>query len=130
MTEQEKKIPPTDPGRKANPVFKEEGRKSSMGLDENIGGMLCYIFIVGLVFLFMEKENRFIRFHALQAVFLGVALFVLSLVLSVIPIVGWILSLLMGPFVLFMVIFMMYQAYQGKYYKLPVIGEMADKQLK
>ncbi|MEK5038430.1 DUF4870 domain-containing protein [Sporosarcina sp. FSL K6-3457] len=107
-----------------------DNKKSSIGLDENIGGMLCYIFIIGLVFLFMEKENQFIRFHALQAVFLGVFLFILNLVLGIIPIIGWILSLLMGPLVLFMIVFMMYQAYKGKYFKLPVIGDMAEKQLK
>ena len=36
----------------------------------------------------------------------------------------------MGPFVLFMIVFMMYQSYKGKLYKLPVIGDMAEKQLK
>ena len=70
-------------------LCRKRGKKnSSIGLDENIGGMLCYIFIIGLIFLFMEKENRFIRFHALQAVFLGVFLFILNLVFAVIPIIG------------------------------------------
>lgn len=109
-----------------NPELKNKG---SMGLDENIGGMLCYIFIVGLVFLFMEKENRFIRFHALQAVFLGVFLLLVNIALGVIPVIGWFISLLMGPIILILVIFMMYQAYQGKYYKLPILGEMVEKQL-
>ena len=105
-------------------------KNNAIGLDENIAGMLCYIFIIGLIFLFMEKENRFIRFHALQAVFLGAALFIISLVLSIIPIIGWIVSLLMGPIVIILVIFMMYKAYQGAYFKLPFIGDMAEKQLK
>lgn len=127
MTDLDKKVTPDEA---EGPVQKEGKKNSSIGLDENIGGMLCYIFIIGLIFLFMEKENRFIRFHALQAVFLGVFLFILNLVFAVIPIIGWILSLLMGPFVLFMIVFMMYQAYKGKLYKLPVIGDMAEKQLK
>ncbi|WP_342511844.1 DUF4870 domain-containing protein [Sporosarcina sp. FSL K6-1522] len=127
MTEHEKK---DDATCKANPVFKEDGRTSSMGLDENIGGMLCYIFIIGLVFLFMEKENRFIRFHALQAVFLGVALLIANIALELVPVIGWIFNLLMGPFILGIIVFMMYQAYKGKYYKLPFVGEMAEKQLK
>ncbi|WP_342515008.1 DUF4870 domain-containing protein [Sporosarcina sp. FSL K6-1522] len=105
-------------------------KKNAIGLDDNIAGMLCYIFIIGLIFLFMEKENRFIRFHALQAVFLGVALFIISLVLGVIPIIGWLVSLLMGPITLVLVIFMMYKAYQGTSYKLPFIGDMVEKQLK
>lgn len=107
----------------------EEKKKGSMGLDENIGGMLCYIFIVGLVFLFIEKENRFIRFHALQAVFLGVFLLLVNIILSFIPVIGWLFSLLMGPVILFLVVFMMFQAYKGKYYKLPILGDMAEKQL-
>ena len=123
MSEQERKIPIDDEGDSKN-------KKTSIGLDENIGGMLCYIFIIGLIFLFMEKENRFIRFHALQAVFLGVALLIINLVLGIIPIIGVIISFLMAPFVLFIVIFMMYQTYQGKLYKLPFIGDMAEKQLK
>lgn len=101
-----------------------------MGLDENIGEMLCYIFIIGLVFLFMEKENRFIRFHALQAIFLGVALLIANIALELVPVIGWIFNLLMGPFILGIIVFMMYQAYKGKYYKLPFVGEMAEKQLK
>ncbi|MFJ7935866.1 DUF4870 domain-containing protein [Sporosarcina sp. NPDC096371] len=128
-TEQEKKGLPDELASNTSPEPEETSKKSTIGLDENIGGMLCYIFIVCLVFMFMEKENRFIRFHALQAVFLGVFLIVFGLVLGVIPIIGWILSLFMGPLVLVMVVFMMYQAYQGKYYKLPVIGDMAEKQL-
>lgn len=107
----------------------EVKKKGSMGLDENIGGMLCYIFIIGLVFLFMEKENRFIRFHALQAVFLGVFLLLVNIALSFIPVIGWLVSLLMGPIVLFLVVFMMFQAYKGEYYKLPVLGDMVEKQL-
>lgn len=105
-------------------------KNSSVGLDENIGGMLCYIFIIGLIFLFMEKENRFIRFHALQSVFLGVALLILSIGLNMIPILGTILSLFLAPLTLALVVFMMYQTYQGKLYKLPVVGDMAEKQLK
>ncbi|WOV86300.1 DUF4870 domain-containing protein [Sporosarcina oncorhynchi] len=106
-----------------------EQRKTSIGLTENVGGMLCYIFIIGLVFLFMEKENRFIRFHALQAVFTAVAVLLISILLGFIPIIGFILSLLMGPVVFGLMIFMMYQAYQGKYFKLPFIGDMVEKQL-
>lgn len=111
-------------------VNQEEKKGSTIGLDENIGGMLCYIFIIGLLFLIFEKENRFIRFHALQAVFLGVALFIIGMILGFIPIIGLLLSILWTPIVLAIMVFMMIQAYKGKYYKLPIIGDMAEKQLK
>lgn len=116
-------------GQSVEPVPKPEGGKTSIGLTENVGGMLCYIFIIGLIFLFMEKENRFIRFHALQAVFLAVAIFLISVVIGFIPVIGIIFSLLLGPLAFALMIFMMYQAYQGKYYKLPFIGDMVENQL-
>lgn len=114
----------------AQTVFKDEKERSTLGLDENIGGMLCYIFIIGLIFLIIEKDNRFIRFHALQAVFLGVFLFIVGLILGAIPIIGVLLGLLWTPVVLALMVFMMIQAYKEKYYKLPIIGDLAEKQLK
>lgn len=107
----------------------ETNKKTSIGLTENVGGMLCYIFIIGLIFLFMEKENRFIRFHALQAVFTAVAIFLIGIVLGFIPVIGFIISLLLGPLSFVLMIFMMYQAYQGKYFKLPFIGDLVENQL-
>lgn len=111
------------------PVSTDKEKKTSIGLTENVGGMLCYIFIIGIIFLFAEKENRFIRFHALQSIFLAVAIFLISIVLGFIPIIGWFASLLLGPLAFALMIFMMYQAYQGKYYKLPYIGDLVEKQL-
>ncbi|MDN4607887.1 DUF4870 domain-containing protein [Sporosarcina highlanderae] len=107
----------------------EANRKTSIGLTENVGGMLCYIFIIGLIFLFMEKENRFIRFHALQAVFTAVAIILISIMLGFIPVIGFVISLLLGPLSFVLMIFMMYQAYQGNYFKLPFIGDLVENQL-
>lgn len=129
MNENENKTTSAEESTSLQPALNTNQNKTSIGLTENVGGMLCYIFIIGLVFLFMEKENRFIRFHALQAVFTAVAVLLISIVLGFIPIIGFILSLLMGPVVFGLMIFMMYQAYQGKYFKLPFIGDMAEKQL-
>ncbi|MCG7342650.1 DUF4870 domain-containing protein [Sporosarcina sp. ACRSL] len=108
---------------------KKEGQKTSIGLTENVGGMLCYIFIIGLIFLFMEKENRFIRFHALQSVFLAIAIFLISIILGFIPVIGTIGSLLLSPLAFVLMIFMMYKSYHGHYYKLPFIGDLVDNQL-
>jgi len=112
-------------------IFKEEeGKKPTMsGLDENIAGLLCYLFSIfaGIVFLIIEKENKFIRFHAMQAIFTFLVIVGLSLILNIIPIIGFIVSLLMAPFIFFLSIFLMYQAYQGKMYKLPYIGDLAEK---
>ncbi|WHT46844.1 DUF4870 domain-containing protein [Sporosarcina thermotolerans] len=91
--------------------------------------MLCYIFIIGIVFLIIEKENRFIRFHALQAVFTALAIFLIGIVLGFIPIIGFMISLLLGPLSFVLMIFLMYQAYKGNYFKLPFIGDLVENQL-
>ncbi|WP_432359877.1 DUF4870 domain-containing protein [Sporosarcina sp. UB5] len=130
MNEKEKETrTTTDQPPEKTTHAKAEGNKTSSGLTENVGGLLCYIFIIGLIFLFVEKENRFIRFHALQSVFMAIAIFLISIVLGFVPLVGAIASLLLSPLALALMIFMMYQAYQGNYYKLPFIGDVVENQL-
>lgn len=124
-------------------VFKEEeavnvktnkGKKgkTSSGLDENFAGLLCYLFgfITGIIFLLVEKDNRFVRFHALQSIFTFAALFVVNMVINVIPLLGLLISILLVPISLILWIVLMVKAYQGKWFKLPIIGELAEKQLK
>lgn len=101
------------------------------GLTENIAGMLAYItFIPAIIFLVLEpyNKNRFVRFHAFQCIFLSVVLFVIHLALMFIPLLGWAVSSLvsLAGFVLWLVCLI--QAYGGKMWKIPVIGEMAEKQ--
>lgn len=123
-------------------VFKEESKatneseevekkKTSSGMDENLAGLLCYLawFITGIIFLIIEKENRFIRFHALQSIIVSVILFVINIVLTAIPLIGWAIGLLLTPLYIILWLFMMWKAYQGKMFKLPIIGNMAEKQL-
>src|SRR3990170_7121890 len=103
----------------------EEKKKTALGIDENIEGLLCYLlgFITGILFLILEKENKFVRFHAMQSIIVSVAaivvLTVVGAILIFIPIIGWILYMLLnlGAFVLWL--FLMYKAYQGEIYKLP-----------
>ncbi|WP_336823408.1 DUF4870 domain-containing protein [Sporosarcina sp. USHLN248] len=106
-----------------------EQKQTSVGLTENVGAMLCYIFVIGLVFLFIEKKSQFIRFHAFQAVFTAVAIFLINIVFSFIPVVGYFVSLLLSPLSFALMIFMMYQAYQGKEFKLPFIGDLSESQI-
>ncbi|MCJ8007487.1 DUF4870 domain-containing protein [Lederbergia wuyishanensis] len=119
-----------EPNGQEEPEHDEKA--GSTGLSENVAGLLCYLFwfVGGIVFLLIEKENRFIRFHAMQSIALSIVFFVLNIVLTVIPFIGWILNLILAPVMLILWIVLMYQAYQGKYYKLPILGELAEKQLK
>src|SRR5690606_3187959 len=106
--------------------------KTSTGLTENVAGLLSYVLgpITGIVFFLIEKESRFVRFHALQSIFVFVALFVITKVLSFIPLIGWIFALIASPLSLVVWIVLMYQAYQGKWFKLPVVGDIVEQQLK
>lgn len=108
-----------------------EERKSSTGLDENVGGVLTYLlgFISGIVFLLIEKENDTVRFHAMQSVILFGSFFVLGAVLSIIPIIGWMISILIAPISLILWIVLMVKAYQGERYHLPITGKLAEQQL-
>ncbi len=105
--------------------------KSSTGLDENVAGLLCYVlgWVGGLVFILIEPESKFVRFHAMQSIIVFGALSVIWIPLQFIPFfavfIGWLLGGL--GFVLWIVL--MVKAYQGEMYKLPVAGDLAEKWL-
>jgi len=108
--------------------------KSSSSLPQNVAGALTYFlgFITGILFLLIEKENRFVRFHAMQSTILFGGAFVLSWILGYIPVINvlwFIISIPLGIGLLIVWLYLMYQAYQGVEYKLPVVGEFAAKQL-
>jgi uncharacterized membrane protein len=97
---------------------------SSIGIDPNISAAISYFWVIGLIFFLIEKQNRFVRFHALQAMFLGIAAWIISFVFAFIPYVGFIGSLV-GLVWLVGGIYAAVQAYNGKWFKLPVVGDMA-----
>ena len=107
------------------------GDKTSMGMEQNVAGLLCYIagWITGLVFYLMEKDNRFVRFHAMQSIVVFGALTVVSIVLSVIPVIGWIIGWLIGVLALVLWIVLMVKAYQNQWFKLPWAGDFAEKHI-
>jgi uncharacterized membrane protein len=101
------------------------------GLQDNVAGMLAYITIIpAIVFLVMEpyNRNRFIRFHAFQCIFLAVAIITIDIVLGFIPIIGWMLYPIVGLAGLAAAIICALKAYGGQQFKLPVIGDFAEKQ--
>lgn len=107
-------------------------RKTSSGLEENVAGLLTYVlgFVTGIIFLLIEKENKFVRFHAMQSIVVFGAFFVISVVLNVVPVIGTIVSvLILPPLSLIVWIVLMVKAYQGNRYKLPIAGDFSEKQL-
>lgn len=112
-------------------INRTEQKTTSSGLEENIAGLLCYVagFITGIIFLVIEKENKFVRFHAIQSIITFVVILVASFLFAAIPVIGWIFGLLLTPVSFILWIFLMYKAYQGQWFKLPFIGNVAEKQL-
>ena len=107
------------------------------GLTDNMAGALAYVTIIpAIVFLVLEPYNkkRFIRFHSFQCIFFAVAWTVLWIALAFfghIPVLGW-ATILLWPLIslagLIIWILLVVKAYQGQTFKLPVIGDMAEKQ--
>ena len=122
--------------------------KSSTGLDENVAALLSYLFnwVSGLIFFLIEKDSRLVRFHAMQSILLtaaavvvGVILWVAWILLAIIlamasdvlaSLVSLVIGLVIFVFyigVLIAFILCMVKAYQNQYFKLPVIGNFAEK---
>lgn len=93
---------------------------------QGVAGLICYFapFFGGLLFLFVEKENRLVRFHAVQSILLWVFFIAISALFSWIPV----LNILLWLFILVVWIFMMYQALVERQFELPVIGQIARRQ--
>jgi uncharacterized membrane protein len=115
---------------------------SSAPLEENVAGALAYVTIIpAIVFLLIEpyNRNRFVRFHSFQCLFVAVALVVVNIALTIIssifhlvPVIGWFVAALMWPLyslaVFALWLLLVIKAYQHQIYKLPVVGDMAEKQ--
>jgi uncharacterized membrane protein len=109
------------------------------GLTPNLAGALAYLLgpITGIIFLILEKTNTFVRFHAMQSTVLWVGWVIASIALSilsgVVPVIGWIFGLVLsivmsfGGFILWLVL--MWKAYQGQEWELPIVGPFARKQV-
>ncbi|MEK7143079.1 MAG: DUF4870 domain-containing protein [Patescibacteria group bacterium] len=95
------------------------------GIDPKLAGLLCYIWIIGLVFLLISKD-KFVRFHAYQSLFLGITFAVLVIVSAFIPIINF-FTWLLWPLYIVLVVIMMVKANSGEKYKLPLIGDWAEK---
>jgi uncharacterized membrane protein len=102
-------------------------------LKPNIAGMLCYplSIITGILFLVLTpyNKNRFVRFHAWQSIFLFLSLAILSVVQRILP---WPLEMMFHSGLQLLALagtaFAMYKAYHDEQFKLPLIGDLAEKQ--
>ena len=103
--------------------------KSSTGLEPRLAAVLSYLFgfVSGIIFLVIERDSQYVRFHAMQYTETFISLFVIRVVAEIIPVlgnaIGWLASAAsLGVWALLMI-----KAWQGERYKLPMIGEMAEE---
>jgi len=104
--------------------------RTSMDLEENIAALLCYVvgWVTAIVFLVLEKENKFVRFHAFQSLLTFLPLSVLAWILGWIPFAGWVLAGLVWVLIVILWLILMFKAYKGEKYKLPIVGDLAERQ--
>lgn len=121
----------------------DESTEVAGGLDENIAGALTYLlgFITGIVFLFIEEENEFVRFHAAQSTVtfgvifgINIVFMIINTVLAFIPVIGWIIAalftlvqMLFGLATIALWLVLMFKAFQGDRWSLPVFGPFAER---
>lgn len=106
--------------------------KTGSGLDENVAAALAYAlgWITGIAFLLTEPHNRFVRFHAMQSTIVFLALSALCVVLQIVPLLGMLVTVfLVIPASAVLWLVLMFKAYQGERFKLPVAGDMAEQRL-
>ncbi len=116
--------------------------QSGTGMAPNVAGALSYVLglVTGVVFLLIEKD-KFVRFHAYQSIFLSVAWIAFWVVFNILETIFWqisflgfiaaiigiLLSLVLGLGMLVLVIVLIIKAYQGEQWKVPYIGNMAER---
>jgi len=110
---------------------------SSTSLEPNVAGLLCYLFgwVSGLIFFLIEKEDQFVRFHAMQSIVVSVAVYIVCIPVAIVafifglitPVLSMLLWTVFCLAIFGLIILLMYKAYQGERYKLPKIGDFAEK---
>lgn len=120
----------------ATPGYAQPLAATSSGMSENVAGALCYLatVVTGIIFLLIApyNQNKFIRFHAFQSILFFVAYIAVWIIVAILAAVTHGIGILLYPviglgfFVLWL--YLMFSAYNNKRIKLPIIGDIAEKQ--
>ena len=118
--------------------------ETSTGLSPNLAGLLCYVagWITGIVFVVIEKKRKFVKFHAWQSIMTFGILTVVQIIISIIASIVWtpfgvvsglwlflgVLGIIVWVLTVGLWIALMILAYSGKMWKLPWVGNWAEKQ--
>ena len=109
-----------------------ETEKSTTGFDPNVAAALSYVlgWVTGVVILLLERESQFVRFHAMQSTIVFLALSVICVLLQSIPILGMLIAVfLVIPLSAVLWLILLFKAYQGERFKVPVAGDMAEQRI-
>ena len=103
--------------------------KSSTGMQPNLAALLSYLvgIVTGVIFFLIEKENKFVRFHAMQSILTFGFFLVANAVLAFVPVIGWSMMPLLAVLQFVVWIILMIKSYQGVHFKLPIVGDIAEK---
>ncbi|MDD4794174.1 MAG: hypothetical protein PHU18_02860 [Dehalococcoidales bacterium] len=109
----------------------EKVGKASTQIPQNVSGLLCYLagWITGIIFLVIEPNNRFVRFHAIQSIVTFAPLMIATGLLGLIPVVGDAFSAIVGTLGFALWIILMIKAYQGEMFALPLAGDIATSSI-
>jgi len=113
-------------------VVPENKARTAIGLDANVAAAVAYVFgwISGLALLLMERDNRFVRFHAMQSTIVFAALSFAWFLCFSVPFLGWLISIFVIPPVSALLwLLLIFKAYQGERFKLPMVGDMAERNI-
>ena len=105
---------------------------TSTGLDANLAAALSYLvgFVTGIIFLLVEKENRFVRFHAMQSTLLFAGIVAIDILLQLVPLLGALVVIaVVIPVSAILWLVLMYKAYQGEEFRLPIVGPLAAERV-
>jgi uncharacterized membrane protein len=106
--------------------------RTAIGLDENLTATLAYVlgWVTGVALLIVERDNQFVRFHALQSTIVFGVLCVLWYLGWSIPFIGWAFSVLIVlPVSAVLWLLLIFKAYQGERFKVPVAGDIAEQRI-
>ena len=105
--------------------------KSSTGMAPNLAAALSYLLgvITGIIFYVLEKENKFVRFHAMQSILFCGVWIVMNVILMIVPIVGWMMAGIVNVIGTVLWLIVLFKAFSGEQFKIPVIGDLAEKNI-
>lgn len=105
--------------------------KSVFGLTENVASALAYLgmCVTGLIVYVLEKENKTVKFNALQSLIFFAAIWLCSWLVGWLPLLGGLLAWALRTISIVGWIFLTYTAYKGKLFKIPVLGDAIWEQV-